>query len=142
MKYDYRDALTDLGLALGLGFGFGALLGKVNPKDGNASMPQGRATPDGEGKPDLLPDTKIGAPQALWDSVAPQDKVEAVAKKMASDAASQNINAGATARPQPEVVQAADPTCRSQKCNCVALPMTACTTWTDTNTGRRANQRE
>ena len=109
LKYDYRDALTDLGLALGLGFGFGALLGKVKSKDGNANMPQGRATPDGEGKPDLLPNIKIRAPQALWDSVAPQDKVEAVAKKIASDGASQNINAGGTARPQPEVVRAADP---------------------------------
>ena len=109
MKYDLRDALTDVGLSMGLGFGLGALLGKVHPKDGNAKMPQGRATPDGEGKPDLLPNIKIRAPQALWDSVAPQDKVEAVAKKMASDGASQNINAGATARPQPEVVRAADP---------------------------------
>ena len=110
VKYDYRDALTDLGLAMGLGFGLGAALGRVHPKDRNAVMPKGRATPDGEGKPDLLPEIKVRIPQALWDSVAPQDKVEAVAKKIASDGAGQNINAGATARAQPQAAQAADPT--------------------------------
>jgi len=113
LKYDTRDALTELGLALGLGFGLGAALGRVHPKDRNAVMPKGRATPDGEGKPDLLPEVKVRIPQALWDSVAPQDKVEAVAKKIASDGAGQNINVGATARAQPQATQAAqaaDPT--------------------------------
>ena len=113
LKYDTRDALTELGLALGLGFGLGAALGPIHPKDRNAVMPKGRATPDGEGKPDLLPEIKVRIPQALWDSVAPQDKVEAVAKKIASDGAGQNINVGATARAQPQATQAAqaaDPT--------------------------------
>ena len=58
LKYDTRDALTELGLALGLGFGLGAALGRVHPKDPvETQMPPGRVRPDGTVEPDNLPQT-------------------------------------------------------------------------------------
>jgi len=88
LKYDTRDALTELGLALGLGFGLGAALGRVHPKDPvETQMPPGRVRPDGTVEPDNLPPDPPDTPaQQSWDSVAPTDKVEAVRRKIANDA--------------------------------------------------------
>jgi len=89
LKYDTRDALTELGLALGLGFGLGAALGRVHPKDPvETQMPPGRVRPDGTVEPDNLPPDPPDTPaQQSWDSVAPTDKTDALQRRIAADAA-------------------------------------------------------
>jgi hypothetical protein len=100
LKYDTRDALTELGLALGLGFGFGAILGKVHPKDpdpeellrlyrereGSIISLNKDGEPIFTPKKDLPPEPTNTRAQQDWDSVAPTDKVEAVRRKIANDA--------------------------------------------------------
>ena len=89
LKYDTRDALTELGLALGLGFGLGAALGRVHPKDPvETQMPPGRVRPDGTVEPDNLPPEPTNTrAQQDWDSVAPTDKTDALQRRIAADAA-------------------------------------------------------
>jgi hypothetical protein len=98
VKYDMRDALTDLGLALGVGFGLGAALGPIHPKDKsydqvNATTRGKRVTPDGEAVPDNLPPEPVNtAAQRAWDSTAPTDKVDLLRRKIAADGAGVESN--------------------------------------------------
>jgi hypothetical protein len=101
LKYDTRDALTELGLALGLGFGFGAILGKVHPKDpdpeellrlyrereGSIISLNKDGEPIFTPKKDLPPEPTNTPAQQSWDSVAPTDKTDALQRRIAADAA-------------------------------------------------------
>ena len=101
LKYDTRDALTELGLALGLGFGFGAILGKVHPKDpdpeellrlyrereGSIISLNKDGEPIFTPKKDLPPESLDTPAQQSWDSVSPSDKTDALQRKIATDAA-------------------------------------------------------
>jgi len=120
LKYDTRDALTELGLALGLGFGFGAILGKVHPKDPDPEEllrlyreREGsiiRLNKDGEPiftpKKDLPP-PKITPAERAAANIAPQDAKTAIDVAIAQQAAGESVNVGKFAPTQP-VRQTAD----------------------------------
>ena len=120
LKYDTRDALTELGLALGLGFGFGAILGKVHPKDpdpeellrlyrereGSIISLNKDGEPIFTPKKDLPP-PKITPAERAAANIAPQDAKTAIDVAIAQQAAGESINVGKFAPTQP-VRQTAD----------------------------------
>jgi hypothetical protein len=120
LKYDTRDALTELGLALGLGFGFGAILGKVHPKDpdpeellrlyrereGSIISLNKDGEPIFTPKKDLPP-PKITPAERAAANIAPQDAKTAIDVAAAQQAAGESINVGKFAPTQP-VRQTAD----------------------------------
>ena len=120
LKYDTRDALTELGLALGLGFGFGAILGKVHPKDpdpeellrlyrereGSIISLNKDGEPIFTPKKDLPP-PKITPSTRAAANIAPQDAKTAIDVAAAQQAAGESINVGKFAPTQP-VRQTAD----------------------------------
>lgn len=120
VKYDMRDALTDLGLALGVGFGLGAALGPIHPKDPNQKTllelyreREGSIislNKDGEPiftpKKDLPP-PKITPAERAAANIAPQDAKTAIDVAIAQQAAGESINVGKFAPTQP-VRQTAD----------------------------------
>ena len=112
VKYDMRDALTDLGLALGVGFGLGAALGPIHPKDPNLARrtQEGTVTVNGKGEIEIkegrAPDPETPSTRAAAN-IAPQDAKTAIDVAAAQQAAGESINVGKFAPTQP-VRQAAD----------------------------------
>ena len=112
VKYDMRDALTDLGLALGVGFGLGAALGPIHPKDPNPARraQEGTVTVNSKGdieiKEGRAPDPETPSTRAAAN-IAPQDAKTAIDVAAAQQAAGESINVGKFAPTQP-VRQTAD----------------------------------
>ncbi len=112
LKYDTRDALTELGLALGVGFGLGAALGRVHPKDPDPTVraQEGTVTVNRKGdieiKEGRAPDPETPSTRAAAN-IAPQDAKTAIDVAAAQQAAGESINVGKFAPTQP-VRQTAD----------------------------------
>lgn len=120
LKYDTRDALTELGLALGLGFGFGAILGKVHPKDpdpeellrlyrereGSIISLNKDGEPIFTPKKDLPP-PKITPAERAAASLAPTDATAALNIAQKQMAAGEDVNIGKFVPPQAEAIRQA-----------------------------------
>lgn len=112
VKYDLRDALTDIGLSMGLGFGLGAALGKVHPKDPDPAVRAQAGTVKVNRKGEIeieegrAPDPETPATRAAAN-IAPQDAKTAIDVATAQQAAGEPINIGQFAPPQ-TVRQTAD----------------------------------
>ena len=118
LKYDTRDALTELGLALGLGFGFGAILGKVHPKDpdpeellrlyrereGSIISLNKDGEPIFTPKKDLPP-PKITPAERAAASLAPTDATAALNIAQKQMAAGEDVNIGKFVPPQAEAIR-------------------------------------
>jgi hypothetical protein len=110
VKYDMRDALTDLGLALGVGFGLGAALGPIHPKDPNPARraQEGTVTVNSKGDIEIkegrapdpeTPSTRVAA------SLAPTDATTALNIAQKQMAAGEDVNIGKFVPPQAEAIR-------------------------------------